>query len=72
MKKILFTLFFLIISFTEKLNAETINRIYEGNINAKVNIIVYESLTCGHCADFHKNVYPELKKQFIDNGLVKI
>ena len=72
MKKILFTLFFLIISFTEKLNAETINRIYEGNINAKVNIIVYESLTCGHCADFHKNVYPEIKKQFIDNGLVKI
>ena len=22
----------------------------------------YESLTCSHCANFHKNVYPELKK----------
>ena len=45
---------------------------YEGNVDAKVNIIVYESLTCGHCADFHKDVYPKLKKDFIDNGLVKI
>jgi protein-disulfide isomerase len=33
---------------------------------------VYESLTCGHCADFHKNVYPKLKEDFIDKGLVKI
>jgi len=44
----------------------------EGNIDAKVSIIVYESLTCGHCADFHKEVYPKLKKDFIDTGLVKI
>jgi len=44
----------------------------EGNIDAKISIIVYESLTCGHCADFHKEVYPKLKKDFIDSGLVKI
>ena len=59
-------------SFGQKINAETINQIYEGNIDAKVTIITYESLTCGHCADFHKNVYPDLKKEFIDTGLVKI
>ena len=59
-------------SFGQKINAETINQIYEGNINAKVTIITYESLTCVHCADFHKNVYPDLKKEFIDTGLVKI
>jgi len=35
-------------------------------------LILYESLTCGHCADFHKNIYPELKKDFIEKGLVKI
>ena len=29
-------------------------------------------MTCGHCANFHKDVYPELKKDFIDKGLVKI
>ena len=49
-----------------------IKRIFEGKESAKVTIITYESLTCGHCADFHKNVYPDLKKNFIDNGLVKI
>ena len=49
-----------------------IKSLIEGNIDAKVSIIVYESLTCGHCADFHKEVYPKLKKDFIDNGLVKI
>ena len=72
MKKIFFILFVLILSFEQKLNAETINQIYEGNIDAKVTIITYESLTCGHCADFHKDVYPQLKKEYIDKGLVKI
>ncbi len=37
-----------------------IKPLYEGNIDAKVNIIVYESLTSGHCAAFHKEVYPKL------------
>ena len=49
-----------------------INRIISGNRDAKITIIAYESLTCSHCADFHKNVYPQLKKDFIDPGLVKI
>ncbi len=55
------------------LNANSeIKRIAEGNINAKIKIIVYESLTCSHCANFHKNVYPDLKKEFIDSGKVYI
>ena len=49
-----------------------INRIYEGKLDSKVTIITYESLTCGHCADFHTNIYPQLKKEFIDTGIVKI
>ena len=53
------------------LNAE-VNRIISGNKNAKITIIAYESLTCSHCADFHKDVYPQLKKNYIDTGLVKI
>ena len=52
-------------------NAE-VNRIKVGNKNAKITIIAYESLTCSHCADFHKDVYPLLKKDYIDTGLVKI
>ncbi len=72
MKKILFILFFFVLFFEEKLNADSIKPIYEGDNDAKITIIAYESLTCGHCADFHKNIYPDLKKEFIDKGLVKI
>ncbi len=46
--------------------------ISEGNDDAKIKILVYESLTCPHCATFHKEIYPDLKKEFIDKGLVKI
>ena len=49
-----------------------INRIIAGNKDAKVTIIAYESLTCGHCADFHRDIYPQLKKDYIDTGLAKI
>ena len=52
-------------------NAE-INRIIAGNKDAKITIITYESLTCSHCADFHKDIYPQLKKDYIDTGLAKI
>tara|TARA_Y100000389_G_scaffold116460_1_gene113618 strand:- start:38 stop:613 length:576 start_codon:yes stop_codon:yes gene_type:complete len=52
-------------------NAET-KRIVSGNENAKISIIAYESLTCSHCANFHKDVYPKLKKEYIDTGLAKI
>ena len=75
MKKIFLALTILFLSFSTKTIADTsssIQQIYEGNKDAKVTIITYESLTCGHCADFHNNVYPKLKKEFIDTGLVKI
>ena len=49
-----------------------IKRIISGNENAKITIIAYESLTCSHCADFHTNIYPQLKKDYIDTGLAKI
>ena len=63
----------LILFFFAPANSEIkINPIYEGNVDAKIELIIYESLTCGHCASFHKNVYPELKKNFIDKGLIKI
>ena len=70
-KKILQILF--ILFFLAPANSEIkINPIYEGSADAKIELIIYESLTCGHCADFHKNVYPDLKKNFIDKGLIKI
>ena len=74
MKKITLLLFIIFFNFENNLiaNDKKVKRIYEGKDDAKITIITYESLTCSHCADFHKNVYPELKKEFIDNGLVKI
>ena len=70
MKKTILLLLF-ILGFSIKVNAE-INRIVSGQDDAKITIIAYESLTCSHCADFHNNIYPLLKKEFIDTGLVKI
>ena len=71
MKKILIiiTIFFSTIS---TINAEDIKRIVVGNKDAKITIIAFESLTCSHCANFHKDVYPELKKNYLDTGLAKI
>ena len=70
MNKTLIVLIFLF-SFITNLSAET-KRIISGNENAKITIIAYESLTCSHCANFHNDVYPQLKKEYIDTGLAKI
>ena len=29
-------------------------------------------MTCSHCADFHTNVYPKLKEEFIDTGYISL
>ena len=42
-----------------------------GNINAKVTVKVFSSLTCPHCANFHNTIFENLKKDYIDKGLVK-
>lgn len=42
-----------------------------GVANAPVTIIEYASMTCPHCAEFHRTVFPELKVQYIDTGTVR-
>ena len=71
MKKILIfiTIFFSTITIV---NADDMKRIVVGNKDAKITIIAFESLTCSHCANFHKDVYPQLKKDYLDTGLAKI
>ena len=69
-KILLIYFFFLSKSFSIENNQ--LKGFIEGNENAKIEILVYESLTCPHCATFHNEVYPDLKKDFIDKGLVKI
>jgi protein-disulfide isomerase len=71
MKKILIiiSIFFCTIS---NIYAEDLKRIVVGNKDAKIVIIAFESLTCSHCANFHKDVYPELKRDYLDTGLARI
>lgn len=43
-----------------------------GDPKAPVTIIEYASLTCSHCAHFHTQILPEIKKKWIDTGKVKL
>jgi protein-disulfide isomerase len=42
-----------------------------GAVDAKVVMIEYASATCPHCARFHKETFPVLKKDYIDTGKIK-
>ena len=72
MKKILIQTIIISLFFVIHNAKANIKSITEGDVDAKVKLIVFESLTCSHCADFHKNVYPSLKTDFIDKGLILI
>ena len=72
MKKFLLVVVFLITNYSYVYSDSNVNPIIEGNVDAKIHLIIYESLTCSHCASFHEKVYPDLKKDFIEKGLVKI
>ncbi len=71
MKKILLISIFILISALSA-QANEIKRIFVGNESAKISIIAFESLTCSYCAKFHQDVYPLLKKEYLDTGLAKI
>tara|TARA_B100001250_G_scaffold403397_1_gene417887 strand:- start:948 stop:1565 length:618 start_codon:yes stop_codon:yes gene_type:complete len=43
-----------------------------GDEDAPVTIIEYASMSCSHCANFHKNTLPELKTEYIDTGKVRM
>lgn len=42
-----------------------------GAEDAKVTVVEYASLTCGHCMNFHTKVFPELKTKYVDTGKVR-
>ncbi len=42
-----------------------------GNPNASVTLVEYASITCSHCAVFHKTIWPQIKKEYVDTGKIR-
>lgn len=44
---------------------------WQGDPDAPVSMISYVSFTCGHCAEYHVNVWPQLKQDYVETGKVR-
>ena len=66
--KIFKTVFILIFIFSTQAEGKMLSI---GSPNAKVTVKVFSSLTCPHCANFHTSIFNKLKKDYIDEGLVR-
>jgi len=42
-----------------------------GPADAKVTVVEYASMTCGHCAHFENDIWPEFKKKYIDTNKIR-
>ena len=69
--KFLIICIFLIFSKYEIIKAKTDEEMFLGNKDAKIVVIEYASMTCIHCANFHKEVYPKIKENYIDTNKIK-
>ena len=66
-------LFFLVSHNAESRIVDTIEALEEkkvGDEEASIKIVEFASLTCGHCAKFHNEVFPKIKKEYIDTGKI--
>jgi protein-disulfide isomerase len=43
-----------------------------GNPDAPIEVLIFSSFSCYHCAVFHKEILPELKKRYADTGNIAI
>lgn len=58
-------------SFAEVMQTGTLPDMAWGRADAPVTLIKYASLTCPFCKRFHAEVFPELKRTYIDTGKVR-
>ena len=57
----------------EELNRATqLPEISIGQANARITIIEYASMTCGHCGRFHRDLFPSVKAKYIDTGIARL
>ncbi len=66
--KFLKILFFVIFTLISQAESKVLSM---GSSEAKVTVKVFSSLTCPHCANFHAEIFNNLKKDYIDTGLVR-
>ena len=62
------TLFLILMMFSASAESKIV---FEGKPEAKVVIKVFSSLTCPACANWHSKIFYQMKKDFIDTGLVR-
>lgn len=43
-----------------------------GSADAPVSVIEYFSLTCGHCAAFHREIWPRVKRELVETGRMRL
>lgn len=55
----------------ELMAKEALPDIVQGKADAPVTIVEYASMTCSHCAAFHKETYPTLLKTYVETGKVR-
>ena len=67
-RKIFKTVFILIFILSAQAESKILSL---GSPDAKVTVKVFSSLTCPHCATFHTSIFNKLKKEYIDEGLVR-
>jgi protein-disulfide isomerase len=73
MRKIIYILLIFFLNLNSfAIENNKLSEITEGSKSAKVKIYIYQSLTCPHCAVFHTKIYPLLKKDYIDTGVLRI
>ncbi len=59
-------------AFAQSADGPKIEEMALGDPDAPITMIEYASLTCPHCANFHKNVLPKIREKYIDTGKVRM
>ena len=68
----IFIIFFIFCFKSQAINSEQNDFVVLGPDSALVKIKIFSSLTCPHCANFHMQVIPKIKKEYIDSGKVQL
>ena len=61
-------IFFILLTFP--VNAKN-NILSIGDLGSKINVKVFSSLTCPHCANFHKDIFKNLENDYIVKGKMR-